>query len=791
MDQGTRAGRGAVGWPVARRPPARRRRALRGRRVALVTTVPLAVVVALLAAAAPARAASPDATARAPITTTMSRAVPTQPAGAQQAAPAASASPTAPTPVAPSIDDQSAITTGSGRFTGRGTPDARVRVADPSTPTASVCSTTVTGDGTWACTGPVRSGPRQVFTVLDTTHDDLAPDDAAPVDVLTPPVVTTTGPTTGGVTGTGYPGARVTVDAGSASRTATISSDGSWYVSWSAGPDALTTGTWTMTATQAADPALGFAATVRSTSSSPVAVTVDRTAPVAPVLTRPAVGTHVRAQPITVAGTGETGDTVTVYVDGNPVCQSAVTATRWSCTTAGSSIPDGTRSFAAGQRDAAGNLSPVSAGRAVVVGGALTDAPSGGPTSSGGDGDGTSGAAPSSPHATGRAEPGLPGGSVRGGPGSGGSGSGASGSGSGTGGGPGGSTGDDASGTGGGGAGARPDDGWTAATAYDAHVPSIPASVSLRTLVLVLVGVAAFLVLVAVPLTLLARSTRGRFRWRLARLTGRNRPVAPTAEGAGALPTWAAVSVSAGVASLLTLFATGIAAEPRYARLAIAVVLGTAVLAVAVVVAARWSAGPSRDAVVVRVSPALVVAALVACLLTRSAHLAPAVLLGVLIVPSVGVGGRDPLPHRHVRLPRRVVALGTNGASARSATVQTGALLALAAIGWLLCSVSAGAGFWHQFLSEFATTLCVGGLGSVVTTLLPVAGSAGAALWATSRARYAAVATVPVALAVAVYSGSTGTHLSLATVGITMGGCAAVAVAVWTWTRVVEPALRD
>ncbi|QSB24388.1 hypothetical protein [Curtobacterium sp. 24E2] len=77
------------------------------------------------------------------------------------------------------------------------------------------------------------------------------------------------------------------------------------------------------------------------------------------------------------------------------------------------------------------------------------------------------------------------------------------------------------------------------------------------------------------------------------------------------------------VAALCTLLGVGVSLEARYVRLAIAVLLGTAVLTGAVVLVTRWAAGPDHRAVGFRVSPWLVLAALVACGITRAADLSP------------------------------------------------------------------------------------------------------------------------------------------------------------------------
>jgi hypothetical protein len=196
-----------------------------------------------------------------------------------------------------------------------------------------------------------------------------------------------------------------------------------------------------------------------------------------------------------------------------------------------------------------------------------------------------------------------------------------------------------------------------------------------------------------------------------------------------------------------------------------------------VVLTTRWAAGADRHTIGWRVSPWLVLAALVACGVTRAADLSPALVIGVLLVPV----GR---PDADTGAMRSGIA-----ACARSATWRSVGLLVLAAVGWVLHSLTPGAGFWTALVSEFAITLCVGGLGALVATLLPVAGSAGSALWAHSRTRYAAVAGVGVALGAAVYSGSAGTHVPPVALAVVACASVAVAAATWLWVRVLEPDL--
>jgi hypothetical protein len=124
-----------------------------------------------------------------------------------------------------------------------------------------------------------------------------------------------------------------------------------------------------------------------------------------------------------------------------------------------------------------------------------------------------------------------------------------------------------------------------------------------------------------------------------------------------------------------------------------------------------------------------------------------------------------------------------SAAGARSATWRSVALLVVAAAGWVLHSLTPGSGFWTSFVSEFAITLCVGGLGAVVTTLLPFAGSAGHALLSRSRGRYAGIAAVAVSLTAAVCSGPSSTHVPPLVLGVGATACAAGALVVVLWSR--------
>ena len=689
-----------------------------------------------------------------------------------------SGAPTPPPSGAPAVDptiaDPGDLTSATGRFQGTATPGHRVRVIDPAVTSRSVCTATTESDGTWTCSGPVATGPQQVFTVQDLSDASRRTADAPAADVVVPPVISTREPTTGTVVGTGDVGTTVTVSVSgsSAVRTAAVGSDGRWIVSWSTGAAPRPSGTVTMTATATASTADGFRSDLRSAASAPATVTFDRTPPDAPTVTSPRTGDRVAAQALVVRGTGEPRAVLTVYVDRAPVCGATVRADgSWACSTSGGPLTVGAHVVTALQHDAAGNHSPSSTPVTVDVA-ATTPGSTASPSGSPGSGSATGGSSGPATGGTGGPTTGT-------GPGSGGPGSSAGGT-------------TDGTGTGTGPTPMRPGARQRAA-GREWTGPARP-------------GTGPWRRRSVAPSRRSRRRPRGtRSRSRAPSRSGSccwspdprvsshgpcadgsrcgwaRSPVAtaPGRNGGAATtpcPAWASVSIAVVLASVLTLLGVGVSLEARYVRLAIAVLLGTGVLAAAVVLATRWAAGADRHTVGFRVSPWLVLAALVACAVTRAADLSPALVLGVLLVPV----GRTDVDTGAMRLGAGVAAC------ARSATWRSCALLVLAATGWLLHSVTTGPGFWTALVSEFAITLCVGGLGSLVATLLPLAGSAGSALWSRSRTRYAAVATVGVALGAAVYSGPGGTHVSPVALALIACVCVAAALGTWLWVRTAD-----
>lgn len=668
-------------------------------------------------------------------------------------------------PVRPVIDDPGDVTSSTVRLSGTGTAGHLLRVTSSAAAGLTGCSTTVRPDGSWACIATVRSGPQQVFTVRDATAPSIGTGTTPASDVIVPPVVTTSRPTSGPVSGRGYAGSTIALSvAGSTTAlTGTVGPDGLWTVSLR-GAVPRGDAQRTVTATQTGSTADGFRSELRSAASTPVTVVVDRTAPAAPRITAPGSGARLDGRPTTVSGIGEPGDVLTVYVDHAPVCRTVVRSSGgWSCPMPGQVSTPGSHVVTANQQDTAGNFSKDSAAVRVVVQ-PTTGSPSGSPVPpgtpassvgpTGYDGP-TDASTPTSAATT--APNGADGGS---GGGTGGTG------GAGTGGGTGGA----GSASGGG----RhldwtgPAGDWAASTAYDSTVPTIQTAFSWRTVLVATALAAGFLALVAGPLAFVAGAARGRLRSPFAGLLGRNRSREERRHGNDVLPTWAAITTAVVVVAFSTVLGVGISLEARYVRLAVAVLLGAAVLTTTVVLASRWAAGADRHTTGFRVSPWLVLAALVACCVTRSFELSPALVVGTVLVPV----GRPRPDTAGLRLGSAIAS------GARSATWRSVALLAVAAAGWVLHSLTPGSGLWVSFVSEFATTLCVGGLGAVVVTMLPMTGSAGQTLLAHSAGRYVAIVAVAVALAAAVYSGPAGVHAPPLTLLVAATACTAGALAV-------------
>lgn len=683
------------------------------------------------------------------------------PSGAPTPTPAPSTGQPGPVPVAPTIGDVGDQDVNSVVVGGTGTPGATVRVLDPRVPSRALCEVTLPTGGTtgvpWSCTVTLQDGADQTLTVRDVTNSAVVGDAiSAPFSVLGPPTVQG-GPAIGGkVAGTAFAGARVTVDGGAAP--VSVTADGSG--AWSAVLPSTTwpTGRYTVTASQSSD---SVPAVPRSATSTGVAVTIDRDAPAAPVVSAPRAGERVATQPLAFAGTGEDGATVTAYVDSTPVCQAAVTGGSWRCTSSDAALPDGEHVVQAAQIDAAVNVGAPSAGISItVVSSTAQPAP---PSSSAAPAPGTG--ASGGPAVPTESSPGTPGGSA---PGDG----------------SGGTPGDDG--------GGLPEattpttDSWAAATTFGRDLPSLGQTMTGTGWLLALGLAAAFVLLVVAPARLLATALRGRLAPRGPRLTGRNRRrELPTSFSTATLDPRLAAGLTVAAGAAVVGLAAGLDDEVRYSRLFAGIVIGVALVnLLAVVVPTRLMARSREREARVRMSPRLLLVAVVACAVTRLLGLDPPLVLGVVLVGSIAAAPRSPARHG------RTDAVDDREAGLL-ALVQVVALVAVSAAAWAVHgALPATGGFVTELALETSATVCLTGLGSLVLALVPVASLPGRRIWAWSRPLHVGLTVVGVAAAAAVLTGGPSSFPvggAVVAAAVTAGLC----VAVWLWTSFVEVSTED
>lgn len=699
-------------------------------------------------------------------------------------------------PVAPTIsvaDSPRARVTVSGTAT----PSAHLRVLDPVHPASSLCTSTATADGRWSCEVDLVSGAGQTLTVRDLTDTALGDVQSAPFSVLAAPVLSTgSGVDIGArVQGTGYPGARVTVTTdGKAAATATVSDAGQWSTVLSA--TTTPSGRYSVQATQSSSrvPAVPV-----SSASAAVTVTIDRDAPAAPTVVHPAQGSTISRQPVVFDGTGESGSTVTTYVDSNPVCTAVVKHGVWSCSSEGLLLPSGDRRVQAAQRDAAGNYGAPSA--AVLV----TFAPS------------SPSATPSTPSATPSAQPTTPsdstepsaapptgtptspgtpgGGSPSGGPsGSGGStGSGGGTGGSGSGGGAGSSSGSPGSGSAST-PGVIDSSSWSGPTGFGGTLPTLSQGLGGWSWMWALVIGLVFLLLVVAPLRLAASALGGRLAGRAHRLAGRNRSLSDRDERSVLSPT-AGVVLALAVGAVLVALAAGVDDQVRYIRLVVAIAVGIALINGLGVVLPTWLLGRRLGLrLSLSVSPRLLVGAVAACVATRVLGIDPPLALGVLLAAGLAdAGGRaleaSTLDARGRDTGRDDVRRDDVRTGGVLATAQLGSLAGLSFLAWIAHGLmpASSAAFAAEITREALTTMCLAGLGSLIVLLVPLGALPGRALYAWSRPTLVGFAVIGVAMASVVYLGGPDETFPMLPLVIASAAFATLAVGAWAWVRFVEP----
>ncbi|MDP3156351.1 MAG: Ig-like domain-containing protein [Archangium sp.] len=248
--------------------------------------------------------------------------------------------PAAPSLTAPAQGSLTADTTPA--FTGTAEPLSTVTVRVDGN---VVCTTTATAAGDFSCTpsSPLTDGQRTATVSASNvggTSPESAPtrftiDGRAPLTptLAGPANASTTTDTTPVITGTGEPGATVsiTVD-GQVIGTTTVAADGSWTFT-STTP--LSVGSHVVSA-RSTD-AAGNVSLPSNTNTFTVITATAST----PVLSTPGDNAALSTARPTFTGTAAPGDSVTVLVDGAPVCVATANSSgAWACTAA-TSLTDG------------------------------------------------------------------------------------------------------------------------------------------------------------------------------------------------------------------------------------------------------------------------------------------------------------------------------------------------------------------------------------------------------------------------------------------------------------------
>ena len=265
-------------------------------------------------------------------------------------------------PVITSPANGSTIPDSTPDIVGSAEPNATVEVFIDG---ASIGTTTASGTGAWVLpvTTPLPPGSHSaVATATDAAGNESGPSNTVTfvVDVTPPPAPVITAPVDGStitdrtpdIVGTAEPNATVIVVIdGTPAGTADVDGTGDWTFPVGA---PLPDGPHSVEAV-----AVDAAGNI-SPPSNEVNFTVDATAPVAPVITAPADGSTITVSTPTISGTGESGSTVTVIVDGTELGTAVVDgAGDWTFPVP-APLPDGPHTVVAVAEDAAGNTSPPS-----------------------------------------------------------------------------------------------------------------------------------------------------------------------------------------------------------------------------------------------------------------------------------------------------------------------------------------------------------------------------------------------------------------------------------------------
>ena len=267
-------------------------------------------------------------------------------------------------PEAPVINSPNEdILTNNKAITITGTGDEEGNTITVTAGDTTICTTTVSSDKSWSCTSSNLDDGVYNLTATETDQAQNASESSNAVTVTidaTPPTTPViTSPADGKpinndtpeISGTGdKPGSTITVtDGDDTVCTATVQPDKTWTCT---PKDPLNDDTHDLTATET------DLAGNESPGSDPVTVTIDTTAPTAPVITNPKDGTSTNQAQLSIWGTStEPGTIITVTASGTLICTATVDPDgNWTCT-AGESLTDGIYTLSATAKDTAGNIS--------------------------------------------------------------------------------------------------------------------------------------------------------------------------------------------------------------------------------------------------------------------------------------------------------------------------------------------------------------------------------------------------------------------------------------------------
>ena len=311
------------------------------------------------------------------------------------------------TPIADGTYDFTATATDSGGNTSAASAAVEITI-DSTAPTAPVITSpsngTLTSDNTPTVTGTAEANSTvEVFAdgvslgtatadgagdwtftpgsaIADGTYDftatatDAAGNESVPstpveitIDTTAPAAPAITSPSDGTITNDNTPTVSGTAEANSTVEVfadgisvGTTTADGAGNWTFTPG-SAIADGTYDFTAT-ATD-----AAGNESVPSAPVEITIDTTAPAAPVITSPADGTVTNDTTPTISGIAEPASTVEVFADGVSLGTTIADGSGNWTFTPGSALAEDTYTFTAFATDAAGNESVESAGVDVTI----------------------------------------------------------------------------------------------------------------------------------------------------------------------------------------------------------------------------------------------------------------------------------------------------------------------------------------------------------------------------------------------------------------------------------------